>query len=188
LNEPIPITLADAEAFLSRYRVPHALIGGLAVSYRGFPRSTADVEIVIAVDLKEALDLIPALDGSPFRPLFEAVEEVVERSFILPLVHKLSNVKVDLSINLSGFERQVVARAELAQLSGTAIRVATTEDLIIMKALAGRPQDDQDQRGLIIAQREYLDWNYCESTAEALGEALSQDLVGRLRLIRDAEP
>lgn len=53
-----------------------------------------------------------------------------------------------------------------------------------MKALAGRPRDDEDLRGLVIAQGANIDWNYCETTAATLGEAIGVDLAGRIRALR----
>jgi hypothetical protein len=184
VNEPLRITLSDAERFLVSHQVPHALIGGLAVSLRGQPRLTADVDIVVAVDLDRALELIAVLDTSDFRPLFEDVAEVVQRSFILPLRHRSTHVKVDLSIGLSGFEKRAVARAEICHVAGILIPVATTEDLLIMKSLAARPRDDQDLEGLVIAQGDSLDWGYCEQTAAELGEALGIDLAAKIRQLR----
>jgi hypothetical protein len=96
----------------------------------------------------------------------------------------LTDVKVDLAVGLSGFERQAVTRAERIEIAGSMISVATAEDLIIMKVLAGRPQDDQDVLALLVAQNEFLDWDYSLKTAGDLGEAVGQDLAGRIRTLR----
>jgi len=184
VNQPLSATLADAIAFLTQEGVAYALIGGLATSLRGQARVTADVDLVIDAELDRALALIPKLDGSKFAPLFDDVEDVVQRSFILPLRHRTTGVKVNVAIGLSGFEQQVVARATKVHLAGTAVSVATSEDLLIMKTLAGRPHDDQDIRGLLIAQGNKLDWSYCEHVARELGAALGQDLVGRMEELR----
>ena len=53
-----------------------------------------------------------------------------------------------------------------------------------MKAIAGRPQDEQDIRGLVGAQRGSIDWSECLSLAEQLGSALDIDIVGSLRASR----
>ena len=55
---------------------------------------------------------------------------------------------------------------------------------LIMKSLAGRAQDEQDIQGLIIAQRDRLDWDYCFRVAGELGQAIDQDLVGRIQSFR----
>jgi hypothetical protein len=184
VNEPLRTTLADAVSFLEAQQIAHALIGGLAVSLRGQPRVTADVDLVIAADVQRALSLAGALEGTNFRPLFDGVEEVIEQAFILPLRHRQTNVKVDLALGLSGFEQQAVIRAESMQVAGSTISVATTEDLIIFKILAGRPQDEQDLQGLVVAQAENIDWDYCLKIAADLGEAIGQPLVSRVNDLR----
>lgn len=185
VNEPLQATLSDVEEFLAIQRIPHALVGGLAVSLRGQPRVTVDVDMVMAIDVEEALAIERQLEASNFRPLFDDVATVIETAFILPLRHRSTGVKVDLAIELSGFERQLVERAEKCLVAGAEIPVATAEDLLIMKCLAGRPRDEQDLEGLVIAQNATLDWGYCDRMATQLGEALGQDLVGRVRKLRD---
>lgn len=185
VDRPLRTTLADVVSLLQKCDVPHALIGGLAVSARGHSRLTADVDLIVAIDTQRAIELAAALADTRFQPLFSEVQEVIERAFILPLIHRDTKVKVDLAIGVSGFERQAVARAESCNVLGTDVAVATAEDLIIMKALAGRPRDEQDLRGMVIAQGAQLDWEYCESTASALGEALGSDLAVRIRALRE---
>jgi hypothetical protein len=55
-----------------------------------------------------------------------------------------------------------------------------------MKVLAGRPQDDQDVRGLVVAQGKQLDWEYCRQIAKELGDAIGQDLVSRVEVLRSS--
>jgi hypothetical protein len=167
--------------------VSYALIGGLAVSLHGQPRVTVDVDMIIAADVSRALELTAALDGSSFRPLFDDVSEVVQKAFILPLRHRSTGVKVDLAIGLSGFEQQVVARAQHLNLAGVDVFVATPEDLLIMKLLAGRPRDEEDLEGLVIVQGDRLDWKYCRELAIKLGEAVGQDLAVRLDALRGGQ-
>ena len=89
----------------------------------------------------------------------------------------LYSVTLDLAIGASGFEQQIVNRAQLVTIADTKVHVATTEDLILMKVLAGRPQDDQDIAGMIAIQGSSIDWAYCESVARQLAEAMEMDLV-----------
>ena len=130
------------------------------------------------------MKLVDVLSDSRFRPLFEDVTDVVSTAFLLPLRHRTTNIKVDIAIGLSGFERQTVERAETMSLGGTLVAVATAEDILIMKILAGRPQDEQDLHGIVMAQGEHLDWAYCLSLAGELEKALDQDLVSRVSALR----
>lgn len=184
MNEPLSATLRDAVDFLQRHGVSYALIDDLAASVRGQPRLTADVDLVVAADVDRALDLIAALDQSAFEPLFPGVDEVVRRSFILPLKNRVTGVKVDIALGLSGFEQLVIARAEAVPMAATTVSVATAEDLLIMKTLAGRPRDSQDVEGLLAARGNTMDWTYCEQMARNLGEAIGQDLLTPIQVLR----
>lgn len=178
-------TLVDAATVLETRGIPFALIGGLAVSLRGQPRMTVDVDLVALTDPDRALEIVRELASTPFEPLFPGVEEVVRRSFILPLRHRSTGIRVDLAIGMSGFEREAVGRATPVTIGARDIPVVSVEDLLVMKALAGRPQDDQDIRGIVAAQRDAIDWARCLALATALGEAVDLDIADRLRAFRD---
>ena len=51
-REPVEQTLADIADFLNLQGVPFAVIGGIAVAVRGESRFTADVDIVLGIDLE----------------------------------------------------------------------------------------------------------------------------------------
>jgi len=180
-------TLADAARVFEDRDIRFALIGGLAVSLRGQPRMTVDVDLVILADLDRALQLVRELASTPFAPLFSGVEEVVTRSYILPLRHRVTGIRVDVVIGMSGFERQAVERAAPVAIGELRVPVVAVEDLLVMKALAGRPQDEQDIRGLIATQRDAIDWHRCLTLARQLGDAIDIDLVGRLEAARGQE-
>jgi hypothetical protein len=109
---------------------------------------------------------------------------VIERAFLLPLRHRTTNIKVDIAIGLSSFEQQAIARARPMDVAGLMVNVATAEDVLILKVLAGRPQDQEDIQGIVIAQGDRLDWDYCLNTASRLEEAIGQDLVATIRTLR----
>lgn len=173
-------TLADAVRLLDGRGIRCAVIGGLAVSLRGLPRMTVDVGLVIQADLDDALRLVRDLPSTPFMPLFDGVEEVVTSAFILPLRHRVMGVRVDIAIGMSGFERDAVSRATPVVVGEVTIPVVTVEDLLVMKALAARPQDESDIRGLIDVQNDAIDWIHCLATARSLGAAIDVDIAGRL--------
>lgn len=186
VNNPLFPTLIDALFLLRKESLPCALIGGLAVSLRGQTRVTADVDFVVAASIERMLRLVDELDATQFVPLFAGVREVVEQSFILPLRHRTTGVKVDLTVGMSGFEQQAVRRAENLRIARKVIPVATAEDLILMKLLADRPQDQLDVKILVATLHAQLDWAYCQTTAEALSEAIGIDLKTRIAALHDS--
>lgn len=182
--DPLLQTLRDVTGFLQDQRLDFALIGGLATTVRGEPRSTMDVDLVVGCDVPRCLELIRRLEESKFRPLFAGVQEVVETAFILPLVHRQTSVKVDLALGLTGFEQNAIRRATQVDFEGCSVPVVSAEDLVLMKALAGRPRDTEDVGKILLRQGDALDWDYVLQTARALEEAIGQDLVSSLEILR----
>ncbi|MDZ4848233.1 MAG: hypothetical protein SGI77_02985 [Pirellulaceae bacterium] len=99
------------------------------------------------------------------------------RSCILPLRHQVTGVTIDLAIGVSGFERQIIYRATDVKISNRLFSVATAEDILLMKLMAGRSRDKQDIEGIVIAQGAHLDWDYCRTVARQLQDASGIDLV-----------
>ena len=53
-------------------------------------------------------------------------------------------------------------------LAAIEIHVATPEDLLLMKLMAGRAHDEQDIAGIVSVAGQKLDWDYCQEIAEQL--------------------
>jgi predicted nucleotidyltransferase len=70
---------------------------------------------------------------------------------VLLLRHDGTRVPIDLSIGFLPFEEEAVRRALPMKARGLEIPVATPEDLVILKAIAGRPRDIVDIEGLLAA-------------------------------------
>lgn len=103
----------------------------------------------------------------------------------IPLVHVPSNVQLDLVIGMSGFEHDIVERADPMHLNDLELHVATAEDLILLKLIADRPQDHHDIRGMLDVQGEGLDWYYCHQVASQLQEAVGIDLLEKISSMRN---
>jgi len=131
-----------------------ALVGGWAVSLRGEPRTTRDLDVTVAVSSDRQAERI-ARDllhrGYDFLP-----ESVIEQT----AVHRLATVRflspatpegcvVDLLFASSGIEPEVVAAASrLEVLPGLEVPVVQLGHLIALKVLAGRAQDIADLQSL----------------------------------------
>jgi hypothetical protein len=75
--------------------------------------------------------------------------------------------------------REIVDRAVVRSVDGFSVRVASCEDLILLKLAAGRPIDLADARELVEINREKLDMKYLESRAQTLG--LAAELAATIR-------
>jgi hypothetical protein len=133
------------------------LIGALAANrYRLTTRLTQDVDVLLA-DTGPGLAVLE-------RTLGEAgwfLRRALPGGEILRLRHPELGA-ADLIVAGTDYERGALARARVEQLGdGPDLRVATPEDVIILKLIAGRAQDLADIEAILAAKPE-LDAAYIE--------------------------
>lgn len=145
--------------FLSARGIPYAIIGGVAVQRWGQPRLTRDVDMTVL--------LPPGREEPALREIANAFPPRIENGVAFALEHRVLPVEVpggseaDISLGLPGYEEEVIARAVAYDLGeGRQVRLCSAEDLIIHKALAGRPQDVLDIEGVVARQGKALDLPY----------------------------
>lgn len=155
----IPGSLAQAliqvRSDLNQLAVRWALIDGLAVSSRAEPRTTRDLDVVLAIDDDRATEaIVRSLRRYGYRLHSEHLEN--EGHDRLAQVRLLvpgggaNGIAVDLLVAHSGVEQEIVSAAEtLELLPGVFVPVARTGHLIALKVLAFRPQDQEDARSLL---------------------------------------
>ena len=135
-------------------RVPAAVVGGVAVSLLGRPRFTRDIDALVDLDETRWPDLVEAARRAGIVPRIEDALEFASRSRVLLLRHVPSQVDIDVILAGLPFERSAVAAAQLRSVGDLMVRLPRVEDLMIMKAVAQRPQDLLDLAGLIAAHPE----------------------------------
>jgi hypothetical protein len=134
-----------------------ALVGGFAVTLRSEPRTTRDIDVVLTVAGEpeaSAAALHLRLRGYRDHPDGAVIEHKDGRlatvRLISPLVDGRNGAAVDLLIASSGVEREVVAGADLLEVTpGVMIPVAKIGHLLALKVLAGRPKDLIDIQSLL---------------------------------------
>jgi predicted nucleotidyltransferase len=153
MNERPEEGLAHAAGELRRRGKRFALVGGLAISVRGEPRATHDVDIAVAVASDAELEaLVRDLAQAGYRAV-ATVEQEERRRLGTVRLESPARVVVDLLAASCGIEAEIVEAATPIDIEGVgSIPVATAEDLLAMKLLsarAGRARDWDDARGLI---------------------------------------
>jgi len=143
-------------AWLRAHRLRGCVIGGVAVQRWGEPRLTQDVDVTVIAAVGDEERVIDALlEG------FEA-RRADARAFALRhrvlLLRAGNGVALDVALGATPFEMGAVRRASLFELEpGCRIRTCSAEDLVIHKAVAGRPRDVADIEGILVRQRGRLD-------------------------------
>lgn len=154
IYEPVFRALNDADA---RYVV----VGGLATVLHGHARLTADVDLVVDLDPPEALKAMQALESLGLRPRVpvrasDFADPEQRTSWIETKsmqVFSLWNpqqplLEVDVFVTLPIPFDDLWRRSETIALENARVRIASIEDLITLKRLAGRPEDLQDIEAL----------------------------------------
>ena len=164
------------------------LIGGQAVLLHGAPRLTEDVDITLGAEPSELAVLLQACTSVGLTPLPSNVDDFVLETFVLPVRHEATRLRVDFIFSSTPYERQAIARAQLVPIGGALVPFAGPEDLIIHKLFAGRPRDLEDVHGVVRRKGRELDWDYVERWAqEFAGVPGREDLPDRVRRLRQAD-
>ena len=150
-------TLGALARVLDGQGVPWFVFGAQAVSVRGAPRATQDVDVTIDVERPRLRDLIRELESEGLRHRFpDIAEELLADGAVLPLVHP-SGMEVDLVLAASGLEALALRRATPEAIDDVVVPVAHVTDLVVMKVLAGRGKDLDDLRSLLASGDADLD-------------------------------
>jgi predicted nucleotidyltransferase len=101
-------------------------------------------------------------------------------SQVLLLRHSETAVDVDVTLAWLPFEMEAMAAAGPVTVGGTTLQVARPEDLVIYKAIAWRPQDQQDVERLLVLHGMRMDLSRIRRHVRELGEAMEQDRIREL--------
>ena len=146
-------------AWLARRNVPTCIIGGLAVARWGEPRLTRDVDLTVLVERDREEKLVDAL-LERFHGRRTDARAFALRYRVL-LLETDSGVPVDIALGATAFEAGSVARSSLHEFEGGCeLPTCGAEDLIVHKAVAGRPRDVDDLVGIVNRQYGRLDLAY----------------------------
>jgi hypothetical protein len=161
-----------------------AFIGGIALQRWGEPRLTVDVDAAlfagIEPDLKILQVLLEVFDARIENPIRFALNNRVV------LLRSNDGIGIDIGLAAFSYEEQAFQRSSLFEFDeGIVLRTISAEDLVIMKALAGRDKDWLDVGTISIRQAQTLDWTLIETTIAALAELFENPhALIRLREIR----
>ena len=181
MPSPIAEVLAALRACSDSLGIRWYLFGAQAAIYHGVARLTADVDVTILPEPHSTPELVSALEANGFRLRVTGTDDFVARTRVLPFVHTATRLPVDVVLGGPGLEELFLQRAETHQIEGVEVPVATVEDVVTMKILAGRPKDLDDAEGMLRARSDEIDLEHVRRTLQLLQEALSQsDLLPQL--------
>lgn len=166
----------EIQQFLSKEEIPSVIIGGIALQHWGQPRFTRDVDVTIVVDYyKEEMTLQKIL--SVFSPrISDALDFALQNRICL--VYSSEGCEIDISLGIAGYEEEVIRRAVKWEITeGCYVKICSPEDLIIHKAISGRPQDISDIESIIVRQKKNLDTDYIRAWLKEFALLLEQSEI-----------
>ncbi|MCY4077260.1 MAG: hypothetical protein OXH04_17715 [Acidobacteria bacterium] len=174
--DPFQVALSVADA-LELCGLPYVVGGSLASSVSGEPRSTLDIDLVVAMTEADVEPFLAALGGS-FHADDHALRRAVRQRSSVNLFHRTTATKVDLFIaGGSPLDRQAMRRRVRLRVASDPDRflyVYTPEDILLQKLrwfrLGGEVSDRQwrDILGIVLVQAQRLDEKYLRDGAHLL--------------------
>jgi hypothetical protein len=155
MSERLPATLlqplGDLGRWLEAIHAQAVIVGGVAVSFLGQPRYTQDIDALVILPETEWEPALAVAARFGIVPRIDKPVDFARRARVLLLRHEGSSVDIDVILGGLPFEQSAVDHGQVYDVGGVSIRLPRIEDLLIMKAVAHRPQDLQDIEGLLNA-------------------------------------
>ena len=169
LNAELMQRLHDVTAFLESHEIEYALAGGLAVAVWGEPRTTYDIDFVVASSEPQIVRLKTLVESSTLFA-FEA-EDLRLTDLSIVRAHLLTAdgkdvILVDFLCVESEFASSLLSRRIQLPVGGQNLFVVSPEDLLILKLQSARAKDLEDARGILREQSGELDLDELRSSIE----------------------
>lgn len=160
--------------------ISYYITGGVAAISYGEPRTTQDLDLVMAISPDVIDRLSDALTEAGF--YVPGIDDVKSgRMRTLQIIEMESISRADLVVaGTDEFERLKFTRRRVIEFEGTALYFASPEDVILNKLRwrqrSGSEKQWRDVLGVLKVQAENLDFGYMRDWAEQLGlvDALNQ--------------
>ncbi|MEP6959900.1 MAG: hypothetical protein ABI980_14315 [Nitrospirota bacterium] len=158
-------TLSTLIDDFNRRGLSYALAGGWAYSALVEPRATTDIDLLMLIEQpsREGIHslLSPQFDSTVVHPAPMVFQGISIWRCIG--IRGDQEVVVDLLLADSEYLRTALTRRRMVAFGSLQVPILTLEDLILLKTLAGRLQDQADLEKIRARQVElHVDWAYVE--------------------------
>jgi hypothetical protein len=126
------------------------VIGGIAIIARGVRRFTTDIDVAVRGDAIRPSELLVFLKRQGIVPRVKDALAFAEENLVLLACHEPTGVDLDVSFAWSSFEHDALAASTLTAFGRVRAPMCTPENLVVFKAIAGRPRDIEDAESLLV--------------------------------------
>ena len=159
---------------LERAGIPYMVTGSVASSVHGSPRSTQDVDLVIAPDHASLLRLLRSLPHDTYYFSEDSALRAFARKGQFNIIDLQTGWKVDFILRKSRpFSKLEFERRQVEVVDGIQLFVARPEDVLISKLewarMGSSDRQISDAAGILRVQGQHLDLDYIEHWIDELG-------------------
>lgn len=164
--------------------IPYMLTGSFASSFHGSPRSTQDIDIVIAPTADQLRGMAKRFPEPEYYLDVGAALEALATQSQFNIIDLVTGWKIDLIICRDrAFSREEFARRREVRFADVPLFVASAEDVLIAKLewakLGESSRQIEDAAGIIRIRSGELDLGYIEAWVERLGLELQWEAAQR---------
>ncbi len=173
--------IREAVLALATARVRYVIVGGVGANLYGRPRSTFDVDLILAISEDEAERLARAFRSRGFAVLAEDIRDALRERTHFTVHDRRSEYRLDCKGAYTARERVALELRRRVRSGRGYLYVDAPEDLIVAKLLFGSPQDVLDAEAVYARQLPRLDLGRIASLARRFGVSKEwQDLRRRV--------
>jgi hypothetical protein len=160
-------------AALESAGVPYFVTGSFVSSAHGIPRSTNDIDILIAPTRNQLSVLMDQLSDPEYYSDREDAFEALRQRSQFNVIDNATLWKVDFIVSKnSPFDRARFARRTITRIANVSVYASTPEDVVIAKLLWSKSGESErqinDAAGVLRMQGDALDLEYVERWVEVL--------------------
>lgn len=156
---------------LDSAEIEYMVTGSIASSLQGEPRTTHDIDLVVAIEKAAAKEMVKAFPPPGFYLDQEAIIEAINKKGMFNLIDVNSGDKIDFwLLTDEPFDRSRFSRKYVEEVMGIRLSVSTPEDTILAKLRwaklsGGSEKHFTDALRVYEVQYEKLDVHYLRSWA-----------------------
>ena len=169
--------LAPIAGLLERARIDYAIIGGYAVAAWGELRATRDIDLICGV---KDLDLLKsALKAArvDFEHRIGDFDDPISDVIRINAGTAEDLYEIDVLAGIKGTPAGLLQRSRTVQIEDLALKVASPEDMIILKLLGGSAIDIEDACGILRIQKQNIDRSLLDQICPDLLKGALADLL-----------
>ena len=147
--------------------IAYMLTGSFASAHHGAPRSTLDLDIVVAATPEQIKKFIADLPTDEYYADLDAALDAHSRESLFNVIDSITGWKIDFIFRKSrSFSEEEFRRRKFINFQGLQLFVATAEDIVIAKLewakLAQSHRQLEDVAGILRLRSETLDHAYLD--------------------------